>query len=185
MKPSTLPSQTLQICVCICTYKRPLLLRRLLDALPKQLRGSIDFEVTCTVVDNDASRSAETIVSGFCKDTGFPLRYECEPERNFAIVRNRAVDSSDGHFIAFVDDDEVPANNWLLNLMDALYSFGSDGALGPVRPYFEEEAPGWLKRSRSLRPSGVAHWHDPKLGAMPYWQRAAQPGDFRCREDPV
>ena len=75
------------------------------------------------------------------------MRYECEPERNFAIVRNRAVDSADGDFIAFVDDDEVPVDTWLLKLVETLHRSGCEGVLGPVRPYFEEKVPRWLQRS--------------------------------------
>jgi succinoglycan biosynthesis protein ExoM len=146
------------ICVCICTFQRPVLLRRLLDALPKQRQGSFPFSVSCVVVDNDSAKSAEVVVREFVASNCFPVRYECEPDRNFASVRNRAVASSQGDYIAFVDDDEVPVDEWLQNLLQARHAYNADAVLGPVRPYFEEKAPAWLIRSglcdRPILPTG-------------------------------
>ena len=52
------------ITVCICTYKRPGCLRRLLQELADQDSGG---QFTCSVVvaDNDELRSAEPVVAEF------------------------------------------------------------------------------------------------------------------------
>src|SRR5579864_121377 len=52
------------ITVCICTYKRPQLLERLLRALGQQSTGGF-FSYSIVVADNDRLKSAETVVSTF------------------------------------------------------------------------------------------------------------------------
>src|SRR5664280_1724691 len=53
---------TKHISVCICTYKRPWLLKRLLGEIGKQETGGL-FSYSIVVADNDALRSAEATVS--------------------------------------------------------------------------------------------------------------------------
>jgi glycosyltransferase involved in cell wall biosynthesis len=71
-----------------------------------------------------------------------------EPEQNIALARNRAIENARGDFLAFIDDDEFPDEDWLLNLYRACHEFRADGVLGPVRPYFEIEPPLWIIRGK-------------------------------------
>jgi succinoglycan biosynthesis protein ExoM len=54
------------IAVCICTYKRPDLLTRLLTALTMQNTGG-RFTYSIVVADNDPGRSAEPVVRRFAE----------------------------------------------------------------------------------------------------------------------
>ncbi|HSR13371.1 MAG TPA: glycosyltransferase, partial [Thermodesulfobacteriota bacterium] len=74
--------------------------------------------------------------------------YCVEPEQNIALARNLAVENAAGDYIAFIDDDEIPADNWLLVLYRACRAFGVDGVLGPVLPRFEAPPPRWITRGR-------------------------------------
>ena len=134
------------IVVCICTFKRPQLLDRLLSALAKQ-RTDGAFEFSVTVVDNDRSESARPIAESHAK-SGLRVGYHLEPEQNIALARNRAVANAAGDFIAFIDDDEFPEDNWLITLFNARRDYNTDGVLGPVLPYFEEPPPAWLVRGK-------------------------------------
>jgi glycosyltransferase involved in cell wall biosynthesis len=159
----------LHICVCICTYKRARLLRRLLDALPIQKQANRPFTMSCVVVDNDVTRSAEPVVQAFLAENQFDVTYECQPERNFSVVRNHAVEKSSGDFIAFIDDDEVPVETWLAQLLETLHAHKCDAALGPVRPYYEDKAPRWLVKSglcdRPALPTGtMLTWGQTRTG---------------------
>jgi glycosyltransferase involved in cell wall biosynthesis len=83
-----------------------------------------------------------------------PLHYDCEPEQNIALARNRAMAHATGNFIAFIDDDEVPKQNWLVSLYEACHMFRADGVLGPVLPSYETEPPSWVVRGKFYeRPS--------------------------------
>lgn len=156
------------ISVCICTYKRPDLLARLLRELQNQETDNL-FSYSIVVVDNDYKRSAKNTVESFQQKTLITIEYYCEPEQNIALARNRAVKNAKGNFIAFIDDDEFPANNWLLNLYKAYNKFKADGVLGPVKPHFDGNPPDWLIRGKfcerkSHNTGTVLHWDDTRTG---------------------
>jgi glycosyltransferase involved in cell wall biosynthesis len=145
------------ISVCICTFKRPVLLGRLLAALDKQVTQD-QFRYSIVVADNDREESARQGVEAFARDARVPVRYCAEPVQNIALVRNRAVAEADGDWIAFIDDDEVPGEDWLLLLKNAAQEYKADGVLGPVNPYFEAPPPQWVIKGkffdRPVHPSG-------------------------------
>ena len=157
-----------EITICICTYRRPELLERLFAVLAVQRTDGL-FSFSCAVVDNDASASARTVVERV--EPRFPVRiqYAVEPARNFALARNRALSLAYGKFLAFIDDDEVPREDWLLQLWRTLHEYQADAVLGPVRPYFESQPPSWIMRSRICeRPShatgSTLHWRQTRTG---------------------
>jgi succinoglycan biosynthesis protein ExoM len=138
------------ITVCVCTFRRPGLLRRLLVALDRQVaRG---FTYSLVVADNDRAQSAKAEVEGFRGTVAVVYCTELEP--NIAMARNQALSRADGEFAAFIDDDEVPGETWLVTMFEALKSQGGEGVLGPVRPYFDDAPPEWVTRGRFFeRPS--------------------------------
>jgi succinoglycan biosynthesis protein ExoM len=135
------------ISVCICTFARPLWLQRLLETLERQQTAS-NLTFSIVVADNDACRSAEEVVTSFASRATVAIKYCHESARNIALARNKALDNADGEFIAFIDDDEFPADDWLSRLVEACDNYRSAGVLGPVRPHFEETPPSWLIRGR-------------------------------------
>jgi glycosyltransferase involved in cell wall biosynthesis len=156
------------ISVCICTYRRPQLLQRTLAELLKQ-ESQGRFTMTVVVADNDREQSARSTVEAFRAATSLPVTYRVEPERNIARARNAAVESAEGDYVAFIDDDEFPTPGWLACLLGACETYGGDGALGPVRPRFEHPAPAWLIRSRLCerpehRTGTFLHWRQTRTG---------------------
>jgi glycosyltransferase involved in cell wall biosynthesis len=132
------------ISICVCTYKRPVLLRRLLEALRSQQTNG-DFTYSAVIADNDAEGSSRAVVEEFssrCRE--FPVTYVIEPQQNIARARNCAIRNASGNFIAFIDDDEEPIDRWLLYLFETCRTYDADGALGPVLPHFEQGAPRWV-----------------------------------------
>src|SRR5438132_1043871 len=108
--------------VCVCTFRRPALLGRLLDGLAAQEDVPGAFEVV--VVDNDrAATAGEAIAAARRRLPSLRLRSAVEPEQNIALARNRAVAAARGRFIAFIDDDEDPDRRWLAALLDAVERF--------------------------------------------------------------
>ncbi|MFY4730995.1 glycosyltransferase family 2 protein [Nitrospira sp. BLG_2] len=135
------------ICVCICTFKRPGMLRRLLEKLEEQdSQGCFSFSVV--IVDNDQAESARSVVESFTIGSSFQVRYCVEPRQNIALARNKAIENASGDFIAFIDDDEFPTSEWLRRLFNACKQHEVAGVLGPVNPYFEHEPPGWVRQGR-------------------------------------
>ncbi len=149
---------TPHICVCICTFRRPQYLIRLLEKLRDQDTGGL-FAYSIVVVDNDSARSAQPAVSLFAARSGMVVRYYVEPQQNIARARNEAINNARGDLIAFIDDDEFPTKSWLLTLFKALREYGVDGVLGPVTPHYEQQPPKWVLQGkfheRARYPTGL------------------------------
>lgn len=129
--------------MCACTYKRPELLRRLLEGLACQETGG-QFTYSIVIVDNDHLRSAEPVVASFAPQSVVFIKYCSEPRQGIALARNKAVENATGDFVAFIDDDEFPTQSWLLTLLTTLDECKVDGVLGPVRPHYDTAPPKWV-----------------------------------------
>ena len=156
------------ICVCICTYKRPRFLERLLSELQNQTTYDL-FTYSIVVVDNDHNQSAESTVAFFKEKSSVDINYYNETEQNIALARNKAVENATGNFVAFIDDDEFPEDSWLLNLYKTYKKYKADGVLGPVKPHFEIEPPQWILKGKFFeRPShktgSVLDWSNTRTG---------------------
>ncbi len=156
------------ISVCVCTFKRQELLERLLVALGDQQTDEL-FTYGVVVVDNDEARSAEPIVIACRALTSIPIDYYTESRKGIPLARNKAVLHSRGDFVAFIDDDEIPANDWLLRLHETAGRYGADAVLGPVTPQYSTVPPDWLIRCRFLErprcPTGTElPWFNTRTG---------------------
>lgn len=161
-------SERFNICVCFCTYKRPQLLDNLIKKLQNQRTDGL-FTYSLLVVDNDHEQSAKEMVTSHRQHSEIPIEYYCEPVKNIALARNKAVQNAKGDFVAFIDDDEVPDDDWLLNLLKACNRYNADGILGPVKPKFESRPPTWVIKAKLFeRPSyetgTVLHWQNTRTG---------------------
>jgi glycosyltransferase involved in cell wall biosynthesis len=164
----TMNCATTHISVCICTYKRPHLLGRLLWELDGQETDGL-FTYSIVVADNDHLQSAREVVSNFVAMSCIPTSYCVEPQQNIALARNKAVENATGDFVAFIDDDELPIKRWLLSLFEACKEYAVHGVLGPVMPHFDGEPPGWVVKGkfyeRPTYPTGfVIDWRKGRTG---------------------
>src|SRR5215469_9773357 len=151
--PGLTSGETPHVCICICTYKRPQHLKRLISELTVQESDGL-FTYSIVVVDNDRLQSAEAVVTELAFSCQTPIHYFLESRQNIAMARNKAVSSATGDFIAFIDDDEFPQKCWLLTLFVACRKYQVDGALGPVKPRFDEGTPDWVIKGKFYdRPS--------------------------------
>lgn len=184
LRPDMAAKDTHHIAVCICTYKRPQLLQRLLEELADQ-ETSGSFKYSIVVADNDQLQSAEPVVKDFAAAApNIPVKYCVQPQQNISLTRNKAIENATGDFIAFIDDDEFPTKRWLLTLFEACNQFNVDGVLGPVRRYFDEKPPKWLLKSqiyeRPIHPTGsVVNKEDGRTGNVLLRRRL-----FASGEDP-
>ena len=157
------------ISVCICTYRRGELLRQLLERLRGQRTDGL-FSYSVVVSDNDYLQSAKEIVSQFTITSSTPAVLYCvESEQNIALARNKAIAHAEGNFIAFIDDDEFPTEEWLWNLFTTRSAYDAAGVLGPVRPYFAYQPPDWVVKGklfdRPTYPTGHAmDWRQSRTG---------------------
>jgi succinoglycan biosynthesis protein ExoM len=163
-------TNTPQVTVCICTFRRPALLLRLLEALTHQ-RTEGRFTFSVVVTDNDPERSAQALVGAFADRSTMPLAYSAEPRMNIALARNEALRHATGDFVAFIDDDEFPQPDWLMTMLATCERFQAAGVLGPVRPHFDKAPPRWIVKGhffeRPEHPTGrVMDWEESRTGNL-------------------
>ena len=124
------------IAICVATYKRNDLLKYCLSKI-KSLELPRKNRIVLIVVDNDSSKAAKPVIDLFNKNYPFKIYYFVEKERGISSARNRLIDealSVDSNIVCFIDDDEFPKEDWLLNHFHALIKYGADVVTGPVIP---------------------------------------------------
>jgi succinoglycan biosynthesis protein ExoM len=144
-----------EIDIGICTYRRS----ELADTLRSVagLRVPADVAVKVIVADNDATPSARKLVNELRAEVPFEILYVHCPESNISIARNACLDNGAGDFVAYLDDDATCSADWLSELLGAAKETGADAVLGPVRAFYSNEAPDWVKQGdfHSTRPVWV------------------------------
>lgn len=124
--------------LCICTFRRPAGLRKLLDTLP-----SIDAtqELEVVVADNDPA-GAGLAVCAEMSAQGYPFTLHTvaagensgiSAARNAACLQALALKPD---LVAFLDDDEWPEPQWLAELLRVQQHCNADLVGGPTRPVF-------------------------------------------------
>ena len=147
------------VTVCVCTRRRPQLLRACLNSLIAQ-KPPAGWHVSLLVIENDNSARSEAIYAEARTRASWLLamEYVLETEIGIPFARNRALDSVSAlktDWIAFIDDDEVAEADWLAVMCAAAERSGVDGVQGPVRRVYPDGTPDWLRRvSLRILPSG-------------------------------
>jgi len=137
----------MHVSVCICTYRRPVLLNRLLIKLSRQDTRGL-FSYSLVIADNDDQQSAKEVVLAFADGSKLDITYCVEPRRSISFARNKTIEEANGNLIAFIDDDELPPPDWLYYLQKTLKDYRAAGVFGPVRPHFDKAPPAWLIKGR-------------------------------------
>jgi len=135
------------IVLCICTYRRPDGLRKLLDALPT-LTGIEDLQVV--VSDNDADKEGVAVCQSMPADYPFTIHALSETEAGISAARNAATTKAlmlNPDWVAFLDDDEWPEPAWLSELLRVQSLYDADAVGGPTRPVFPEGTADELRHS--------------------------------------
>lgn len=127
------------IAVCICTYRRPAQLARLLNVLAEAPRPANTIFV---IVDNDGSNNeTAALVHDFQRRSRASVLLVVEPDPGLSAARNAALRTARGagaKTVALVDDDEWPSSGWLIKLSETLSGTGAEVVGGPVTPVFAE-----------------------------------------------
>jgi GT2 family glycosyltransferase len=131
-----------RITVVVPTFRRPEGLARALGGLREQRDPGVPWELL--VVDNDDAPGSESVFSSLTADLEAPARLVREPRRGAASARNAGIAAAEGDVIAFLDDDVVPAADWLSELVAPVLAGQCDGAGGLVRLDPTVPVPGWL-----------------------------------------
>lgn len=141
------------VAVCICTYRRPDVLRRLLVRLVDDVADLGNrARVGVVVVDDDPERSAASVVAEFEDRFELRLHGRTSGSGDISKARNLAIDTgrSIGEWLAIVDDDCMPDVGWLRNLLAVQAATGADCVSGACIDEAPPGAPDWLTREPFL-----------------------------------
>ncbi|MBP0016100.1 MAG: hormogonium polysaccharide biosynthesis glycosyltransferase HpsE [Cyanobacteria bacterium SBLK] len=162
------------ITVAIPTYNGARRLPAVLDRLQEQIEmENIAWEVL--VVDNNSTDNLDEVVRGY-QNTDFnrrvPIRYCKETQQGAAFARIRAIKEARGELVGFLDDDTLPALNWVRSA----YFFGQEhpraGAYGSqIHGDYEIEPPENFHRIASffaiVERGDLPHLYQPQMKMLP------------------
>jgi glycosyltransferase involved in cell wall biosynthesis len=137
-----------RVVVCVATYRRPIMLRTLLESLRSVDTPPDVFRLRAiVVVDNDSQQTAAPIVDAFRADYPCDLIYAVAPIRSIAHARNlsvrKALDAG-ADFVAFTDDDCVASESWLAELVRVAGAHHGDVVWGRLHYVYEAGTPDWF-----------------------------------------
>jgi glycosyltransferase involved in cell wall biosynthesis len=159
----------MQLTVCICTHNRPNYLRGCLNGLARQTAGQDAFAVL--VVDSGSTGDAPAALALLVAATPNASLFRLE-QSGEALARNAGARACRTPYIAYIDDDAIPAEDWVARILDALAETTPPPAVlgGRVLPVWETPLPAWWPaRLRGvlsiIEVEGRGDYGDPSLPA--------------------
>ena len=129
----------LDFTVAIPTYNGANRLPLVLDKLKAQT-GTENISWEIVVIDNNSNDDTAKVVKEYQADwlSPYPLNYCFEPQQGSAFARVRAIQEAKGELVGFLDDDNLPASEWVAEA----YYFAKDRPLagaysGQIHGQFE------------------------------------------------
>lgn len=103
--------------IVIPTKDRPEYLQKILGSISLQIKNSNNVEVL--IIDDGSFKRNILLIKNICTNQQFRL-IELKKSQGSGAARNKGITESKGEWIAFLDDDVVPEDNWLLTVLDTI-----------------------------------------------------------------
>ncbi|HEX2941342.1 MAG TPA: glycosyltransferase [Rhodopila sp.] len=135
----------MELTVCICTHDRPRYVRDCLDGLSRQTVARERFSIL--IVDSASPPAAASQLVALAETHGARLIRLDQP--GVSLARNAGAWAARTRFIAYIDDDAVPATDWIASILTAITQPGRRPALigGRILPKWEAPLPAWWPAS--------------------------------------
>ena len=134
----------LSLSLAICTHNHAAALRKTLTSLRTLKSPAQDWELL--IVDNASSDgSRELLNHDEWHLPSITCRVAREMRLGVANARNRALHEARGDYVIFLDDDETPDQDWLVEMARVMALQQPDAAGGRIEVDFENcSRPRWL-----------------------------------------
>jgi glucosyl-dolichyl phosphate glucuronosyltransferase len=159
----------MQLTVCICTHNRPDYLLGCLDGLARQTSGQDAFAVLVVDSGSTGDTPAELAMLVAASPNAGLIRVD---QPGVSLARNAAAQACRTPYIAFIDDDAIPADDWVACILAALGEAPCPPVVlgGRVLPLWEAPLPAWWpSRLRGvlsiIEAEGQGEYGDPSLPA--------------------
>lgn len=123
--------------------------------LTRTLRSLADMRVPAgiaidVVIADDGSASDVADRAAAAAPLPFAVTILPVRQRNVSAARNACLDGAQGTLLAFVDDDEWVAVDWLERMLAAMADFKADCVFGPVHPVYPAGTAAWIVDANPL-----------------------------------
>lgn len=134
----------MKISAIISTYNRARFLPGLFDAIRNQTLLATEFEVV--IVNNNSTDDTEILSQEFIKmNPGFKVSYCVETNQGLSFGRNRGIIESNSGLVTFLDDDALPAPEFLEKTVSFFETHPDAGAAGgKILLQFTGKKPDWF-----------------------------------------
>ena len=142
----------LNFTVAIPTYNGAARLPDLLRKLQSQIHiENLTWQIL--VVDNNSKDHTAQVIKEF--PNNFPgdctIKYDFEEQQGAAFARQKAITLAKSDWVAFLDDDVIPANDWVINAYQFSQKYPQAGAFGgQIHGNFEVDPPENFHRIKSF-----------------------------------
>jgi glycosyltransferase involved in cell wall biosynthesis len=135
----------MELTVCICTHNRPRYVRDCLDGLRGQTVSRDRF--TVVIVDSGSSPTAAADLAILADEYDTGLMRVDQP--GVSAARNAGAWAARSPYIAYIDDDAIPATDWVERILAAVSRPDRRPALigGRILPKWEVPLPAWWPAS--------------------------------------
>lgn len=163
----------LDLSVAICTYNGETRIGAVLERLRSQCNTAA-FTWEIIVVNNNSTDDTQRMIEQFQQnwDQPFPLRVVLETEQGLAFARSRAVREAQGELVAFLDDDTLPAEDWVTQTCQFAQTHPQAGAFGgQIHGDFEVEPPEDFKKVAVflaiIERGSIPYCYEPRTRMLP------------------
>jgi glycosyltransferase involved in cell wall biosynthesis len=130
------------VTVGVCTHNRPHYLAACLDGLSRQTVGAAGFDIV--VVDSASTGDAPVRIAELTEAVPNARLVRLDA-RGVSLARNAVAEAATGTYIAYIDDDAIPAPNWVETIKFVIEQTQPRPVVlgGRVLPIWEKPLPVW------------------------------------------
>lgn len=136
------------VSVVVCTFNGGELLRLCLEGLTRQDVPSSRYEVI--IVDNNSTDGSGNLAEEYCRKMS-NYRCVCETQQGLSHARNRGCREARGEYLLYLDDDAIPSDGHLRNVLAVIDACSPDIFGGPIFPYYTTPKPSWFRDEYEVR----------------------------------
>ena len=134
-----------EISVIVCTHNRSSMLADCINSLLNQNIDLENFEIL--IVDNNSTDNTKDITAEFCKKHS-NIKYFFEQTIGYSSPRNCGWKNASGKIVAYIDDDEIAAPNWIENIINSFQIEEKPDIIGGIcEVKYDETPPEWFTNS--------------------------------------
>jgi glucosyl-dolichyl phosphate glucuronosyltransferase len=132
----------MDVTACICTHNRANYVRDCLEGLRQQTVGADAFDIL--VVDSASSGDVPAQLERLVADIPNARLLRVE-QAGVSYARNAGAWAAQGAYVAYIDDDAIPARDWIASIEQAIGQHSRKPAMigGRILPHWEAPLPAW------------------------------------------